>query len=209
MCQSLLLYNACPQPHTEATVLVGPSSLQIDTFGKWCRCLHNVCYLKLKRRRYLDKCRLSAPADSTVCKIQSNVPQKSVLPYPTWKHYLFFFVLLLVIQEGVSISLSWTKLTMWAIWLLKGWSITNCSVDGIVILKFLFGQTAADHQLLLLGKSSVRIIHGCPKFQSPNITLNIFWATQHHNVFLAISSSPSSSSSSSLASTLSTSYVVV
>ena len=35
------------------------------TFGKWCRCLHNVCYLKLKKRRYLDKCRLSALAEST------------------------------------------------------------------------------------------------------------------------------------------------
>ena len=52
----------CPKPLTEATVLVRPFLLQIDTFGKWCRCLHNVCYLKLKKRRYLDKCRLSAPA---------------------------------------------------------------------------------------------------------------------------------------------------
>ena len=57
MWQSLLVYNACPQPQTEATVLVSPSLLQIDTFGKWCRCLHNVCYVKLKKRRYLDKCR--------------------------------------------------------------------------------------------------------------------------------------------------------
>ena len=65
MWQSLLVYNACPQPQTEATVLVSPSLLQIDTFGKWCRCLHNVCYLKLKKRRYLDKCRLFVPADST------------------------------------------------------------------------------------------------------------------------------------------------
>ena len=65
MWQSLLVYNACPQPQTEATVLVSPSLLQIDTFGKWCRCLHNVCYVKLKKRRYLDKCRLSALADST------------------------------------------------------------------------------------------------------------------------------------------------
>ena len=65
MWQSLLVYNACPQPQTEATVLVSPSLLQIDTFGKWCRCLHNVCYVKLKKRRYLDKCRLSAPAGIT------------------------------------------------------------------------------------------------------------------------------------------------
>ena len=65
MLQSLLVYNECPQPQTEATVLVSPFLLQIDTFGKWCRCLHNVCYLKLKKRRYLDICRLSAPADST------------------------------------------------------------------------------------------------------------------------------------------------
>ena len=43
-------------------VVVSPSLLQI---GKWCRCLHNVCYLKLKKRRYLDKYRISAPADST------------------------------------------------------------------------------------------------------------------------------------------------
>ena len=55
----------CPKPLTEATVLVRPFLLQIDTFGKWCRCLHNVCYVKLKKRRYLDKCRLSAPAEST------------------------------------------------------------------------------------------------------------------------------------------------
>ena len=66
MWQSLLVYNACPQPRTEATVLVSPSLLQIDTFGKWCRCLTNVCYLKLKKRRYLDKCRLSASAKTIV-----------------------------------------------------------------------------------------------------------------------------------------------
>ena len=76
MWQSLLVYNACPQPQTEATVLVSPSLLQIDTFGKWCRCLHNVCYLKLKKRRYLDKCRLSAPADSTALELREfrNLP---------------------------------------------------------------------------------------------------------------------------------------
>ena len=72
MVQSLLVYNACPcpQPRTEATVLVSPSLLQTDTFGKWCRCLHNVCYVKLKKRRYLDKCRLSAPAGSTAKHIK-------------------------------------------------------------------------------------------------------------------------------------------
>ena len=26
-------------------LVVSPSLFQIDTFGKWCRCLHNVCYL--------------------------------------------------------------------------------------------------------------------------------------------------------------------
>ena len=55
MWQSLLVYNASPQPQTKATVLVSPSLLQIDTFGRWCRCLHNVCYVKLKKRRYLKK----------------------------------------------------------------------------------------------------------------------------------------------------------
>ena len=78
MWQSLLVYNACPQPQTEATVLVSPSLLQIDTFGKWCRCLHNVCYLKLEKSRYLDKCGLSAPADSTGLKIAKS-SQKSAL----------------------------------------------------------------------------------------------------------------------------------
>ena len=34
MWQSLLVYNACPQPQTEATVLVSPFLLQIDIFGK-------------------------------------------------------------------------------------------------------------------------------------------------------------------------------
>ena len=57
MWQSLLVNNACPQPQTEETVLVSPSLILIDTFGKWCRCLHNVCYVKLKKRRYLDQCR--------------------------------------------------------------------------------------------------------------------------------------------------------
>ena len=66
MWQSLLVYNACHQPLTEATVLVGPFLLQIDTFGKRRRYLHNVCYLKLKKRRYLDKCRLSASAETIV-----------------------------------------------------------------------------------------------------------------------------------------------
>ena len=47
--QSLHVYNACPQPLTEGTVLLfSPFLLQIDTFGKWLRCLTNVCYLKLK-----------------------------------------------------------------------------------------------------------------------------------------------------------------
>ena len=69
MWRSLLVYNACPQPQTEATVLVSPSLLQIDTIDKWCRCLHNVCYLKLKKRRYLDKRTLSAPTDSTDVKL--------------------------------------------------------------------------------------------------------------------------------------------
>ena len=77
MWQSLLVYNACPQPQTEATVLVSPSLLQIDTFGKWCRCLHNVCYVKLKKCRYLDKCRLSAPAGSSGT---NNDFTKSVTP---------------------------------------------------------------------------------------------------------------------------------
>ena len=45
MWQSLLVYNACPQPLTEGTALVSPFLLQIDTFGK--------------RRRCLDKCLLS------------------------------------------------------------------------------------------------------------------------------------------------------
>ena len=63
--QSLLVYNACPQPLTEATVLVSPFLLQIDTFGKRRRCLTNVCDVKLKKRRYLDKCRLSAPAEAS------------------------------------------------------------------------------------------------------------------------------------------------
>ena len=71
MWQSLLVYNACPQPQTEATVLVSPSLLQIDTFGKWCRCLHNVCYVKLKKRRYLDKCRLSALAGISAVDLSS------------------------------------------------------------------------------------------------------------------------------------------
>ena len=75
MWQSLLVYNACHQPLTEATVLVGPFLLQIDTFGKRRRYLHNVCYLKLKKRRYLDKCRLSAPAESTGAKNSQNVPK--------------------------------------------------------------------------------------------------------------------------------------
>ena len=63
--QSLLVYNACPQPLTEATVLVSPFLLQIDTFGKRRRCLTNVCDVKLKKRRYLDKCRLSASAEAS------------------------------------------------------------------------------------------------------------------------------------------------
>ena len=60
MWQSLLVYNACPQPLTEGTALVSPFLLQIDTFGKRRRCLTNVCDVKLKKRIYLDKCRLSA-----------------------------------------------------------------------------------------------------------------------------------------------------
>ena len=73
MWQSLLDYNACPQPQTEATVLVSPSLLQIDTFGKWCRCLHRVCYVKLEKCRYLYKCRLSAPAGSTGSKSEQKL----------------------------------------------------------------------------------------------------------------------------------------
>ena len=91
MWQSLLVYNACPQPQTEATVLVSPSLLQIDTFGKWCRCLHNVCYLKLKKRRYLDKCRLSAPADSTDVDI-GRVCLDDQVPVQIWKRLMLTLV---------------------------------------------------------------------------------------------------------------------
>ena len=34
MWQSLLVYNACPEPLTEGTVHVSPFLLQIDTFDK-------------------------------------------------------------------------------------------------------------------------------------------------------------------------------
>ena len=115
MWQSLLVYNACPQPQTEATVLVSPSLLQIDTFGKWCRCLHNVCYLKLKKRRYLDKCRLSAPADSTA----SVSPLFGSFEYVFHHHESFsqpyeFFALPLFLfshrflHQSVFSSLSWS-----------------------------------------------------------------------------------------------------
>ena len=73
MWQSLLVYNACPQPLTEATVLVSPFLLQIDTFGKRRRCLTNVCDVKLKKRRYLDKCRLSAPAEASASQSTTKV----------------------------------------------------------------------------------------------------------------------------------------
>ena len=90
MWQSLLVYNACPQPQTEATVLVSPSLLQIDTFGKWCRCLHNVCYVKLKKRRYLDKGRLSATAGiaDTNVKILSQFFNLEICSFKHKTHFI-------------------------------------------------------------------------------------------------------------------------
>ena len=44
-------------PETERIGLSSPFFLQIDTFGKLLRYLTNVCYLKLKKLRYLDKLR--------------------------------------------------------------------------------------------------------------------------------------------------------
>ena len=44
-------------PETEGIGLSSPFFLQIDTFGKLLRYLTNVCYLKLKKLRYLDKLR--------------------------------------------------------------------------------------------------------------------------------------------------------
>ena len=54
-------FNVCSK-----CILLSKIKICHDTFGKWCRCLHNVCYVKLKKCRYLDKCRLSAPVGSTV-----------------------------------------------------------------------------------------------------------------------------------------------
>ena len=34
-----------------------PFLFQFDTFGKWLRCLTNVCYVNIKKLRYLDKLR--------------------------------------------------------------------------------------------------------------------------------------------------------
>ena len=46
-------------PETEGIGLSSPFFLQIDTFGKLLRYLTNVCYLKLKKLRYLSKLRSS------------------------------------------------------------------------------------------------------------------------------------------------------
>ena len=56
---SLFQSNAFPEASTGGTGLSRPFLLQIDTFGKWLRYLTNVCYVKLKKLRYLDKLRLS------------------------------------------------------------------------------------------------------------------------------------------------------
>ena len=73
-----------PQPLTEATVLVGPFLLQIDTFGKRRRCLTNVCDVKLKRR-FLDRCRLSAPAETSALSPLPGILSLSLVSslYPT------------------------------------------------------------------------------------------------------------------------------
>ena len=59
MWQSLLVCNAFPEASTGGTGLSRPFLLQIDTFGKWLRYPTNVCYVKLKKLRYLDKLRWS------------------------------------------------------------------------------------------------------------------------------------------------------
>ena len=55
--QSLLVCNAFHEASTGGKGHFRPFLLQIDTFGKRHRCLPNVCYLKLKKLRYLDKLR--------------------------------------------------------------------------------------------------------------------------------------------------------
>ena len=44
---------------TEGTAHYSPFLLHTDTFGKLLRCLTNVCNVKLKKLRYLNKLRLS------------------------------------------------------------------------------------------------------------------------------------------------------
>ena len=126
MWQSLLVYNACPQPQTEATVLVSPSLLQIDTFGKWCRCLHNVCYVKLKKRRYLDKCRLSAPAGiSALMSLLTNFFFAMCCSRQPFSIYLFRtnafkFVYFLQMSQIVILRkyfCNFYKLLLWAVFL--------------------------------------------------------------------------------------------
>ena len=57
-CLQCMSYLKTPVASTEGIVLSTLSYiLQIDTFGKWLRCLTNVCYVNTNKLRYLDKLR--------------------------------------------------------------------------------------------------------------------------------------------------------
>ena len=86
-CLQCMSYLRTPVASTEGMVLSALSYFKIDTFGKWLRCLTNVCYVNTKKLGYLDKLRLSESfGTSGLCFILA-------LLYRTFSHRFPHFLL--------------------------------------------------------------------------------------------------------------------
>ena len=117
MWQSLLVYNACPEPLTEGTALVSPFLLKIDTFGKWLRYLTKVCYVKLKK-------------NSDIWTNSDNLsPVEPLLPVSVslskWNCPFFAFPKVASIN-GIPVKTSLQNIHCWVLW-----SIHKCQVRNL------------------------------------------------------------------------------
>ena len=70
-------FNGCSETLTEGIVLYSPFLLQIDTLGKWLRCLTNVCFAKLKKKLKISEQTQIIWVSSSPCLCAINVGPSS------------------------------------------------------------------------------------------------------------------------------------
>ena len=92
------VFNGCSEPLTEVTVLYSPFLLQIDTLGKWLRCLTNVCFAKLKKLEISKQTQIIW-VSSSPCLCAINVGRSSC-----WVHENLTFHLYKIELKGSTVT---------------------------------------------------------------------------------------------------------